>query len=60
MSIRLFWLFLSLALIITVFIRMIREMKQAYRKHNYKWMINCLLIMLASVIICTLIYLAIR
>ena len=56
MSVQLFWLFLSAALIIPLCIRMIRQMKQAYREANYKWMLNCLLKMLASIIVCTLIY----
>ena len=56
MSVQLFWLFLSAALIIPLFIRMISQARQAYREHNYKWMLNCLLKMLASIIVCTLIY----
>ena len=56
MSVQLFWLFISAPLIIPLFIRMIGQARQAYREHNYKWMLNCLLKMLAYIIVCTLIY----
>ena len=58
MTVKLFWLMISCALAIPFFIRMIRQIRQAHREHNYKWMINCLLLILATIMVCVLIYLA--